>query len=281
MHLSDTLILIRGGGDLATGVAHRLHTAGFTMIILELPQPLCVRRAVSFAEAVYTGRVTVEGVGARLATDGMSGMAYAVTGEIPVVVDERGVTISQLTPPIVVDARLAKQNLGTHITHAKLAIGLGPGFTAGVDCHAVIETNRGHNLGRVYWQGSAEADTGVPEPVQGLAGQRVLRAPRDGLFRARRAIGDSVKAGEVVATVHGEPLLAQFDGVLRGILHDGLSVTAGMKVGDLDPRGGRERCFTISDKARAVGGGVLEAVFAGLRYWRKELPLEIRDRGLP
>jgi xanthine dehydrogenase accessory factor len=281
MHLSDTLILIRGGGDIATGVAHRLHAAGFTVMVLELAQPLCVRRAVSFAEAVYTGHITVEGVTARLAPDAMMGMAYSVMGEVPVVVDERGVSISQLTPPIVVDARLAKHRLDTQITHARLVLGLGPGFTAGVDCHAVIETNRGHHLGRVYWSGGAEADTGLPEPVHGFAGQRVLRAPRDGLFRARMAIGDAVKAGDVLAVVNGEPLLAQFDGVLRGLLHDGLTVTAGMKVGDLDPRRERVRCFTISDKARAVGGGVLEAIFAGMRFWRKELPPEIRDRGLP
>jgi xanthine dehydrogenase accessory factor len=166
-------------------------------------------------------------------------------------------------------------------------IGLGPGFTAGVDCHAVVETNRGHNLGRVYWEGSAEPNTGEPEPVRGVAGQRVLRAPRDGEFKGRVEIGDLVKAGDVLAEVvdplqgvDGEPIRAQFDGVVRGLLHDGLRVTVGMKVGDLDPRGVREYCFLISDKARAVGGGVLEAIFAGMRLWTPEPTPEERDAGM-
>ena len=277
LSLSDILVLIRGGGDLATGVAHRLHRAGFTVMITELPQPLAVRRAVSFAEAVYAGRVTVEGVTAHLAPDPMVGMAYTVMGEIPVVVDADDSVLARMRPPIVVDARLAKRNLGTRLTDAKLVIGLGPGFTAGVDCHAVVETNRGHNLGRVYWEGSAEPNTGEPEPVRGVAGQRVLRAPRDGEFKGRVEIGDSVKAGDVLAEVvnplqgvDSGPIRAQFDGVVRGLLHDGLRVTAGMKVGDLDPRGVREYCFLISDKARAVGGGVLEAILAGMRLWMPE-----------
>jgi xanthine dehydrogenase accessory factor len=280
-HLSDTLILIRGGGDLATGVAHRLHRAGYTVMITELPQPLCVRRAVSFAEAVFSERATVEGVTAHLAPDPMVGMAYTVLNEIPVVVDAEGSLINQMRPPIVVDARMAKQKLNTRMKDASLVIGLGPGFTAGVDCHAVVETNRGHNLGRVYWEGSAEPDTGQPEPVRGFAGQRMLRAPCDGLFRAQSAIGDLVKAGDTLAFVGDQPITAQFDGVVRGLLHDGLRVIADLKVGDLDPRGVREHCFTISDKARAVGGGVLEAIFTGIRLWLPEPPPEVRDAGLP
>ena len=270
MNLSDTLILVRGGGDLATGVAHRLHRAGFTLMITELPQPLAVRRAVSFAEAVYAERVTVEGVTARRAPDPMVGMAYTVMGEIPVVVDLQDTTLARMRPPIVVDARVAKRNLGTRLTDAKLVLGLGPGFTASADCHAVVETNRGHTLGRVYWEGSAEPNTGEPEPVRGFAGTRVLRAPREGMFAGQKQIGDAVKAGETLARVDNEPIRAQFDGVVRGLLHDGLRVTAGMKVGDLDPRGVREYCFLISEKARAVGGGVLEAIFAGMRLWTPE-----------
>ena len=287
LSLSDILVLIRGGGDLATGVAHRLHRAGVTVIVTELPQPLAVRRAVSFAEAVYAGRVTVEGVTAHLAPDPMVGITYTVFNEIPVVVDVEDTVLARMRPPIVVDARLAKKNLGTHLTDAKLVIGLGPGFTAGVDCHAVVETNRGHNLGRVYWAGSAEPNTGEPELVRGVAGQRVLRAPRDGIFKERVEIGDLVKAGDVLAEVvdplqgvDGEPIRAQFDGVVRGLLHDGLRVTAGMKVGDLDPRGVREYCFLISDKARAVGGGVLEAILAGMRLWTLEPTPEERDAGM-
>ena len=176
MRLSDTLVVVRGGGDLGTGVAHRLYRSGFTVMVTELAQPTCVRRAVSFAEAVYAGRITVEGVTARLVDDPMLGMANAAMGEVPVVVDAAEDVVERMQPPIVVDARLAKRNLGTRMDEAPLVIGLGPGFEAGVDCHAVIETLRGHNLGRVYWEGSAAADTGRPEPLQGSIGERVVRA---------------------------------------------------------------------------------------------------------
>jgi len=281
MYLSDTLILVRGGGDLGTGVAHRLNRSGFTVMITELSQPMAVRRAVAFAEAVYAGSVTVEGVTGRLAQDPMLGMAYAVVDEVPVVVDLDGSVVSRMKPPVVVDARMAKRRLDTRLTDASLVIGLGPGLVAGLDCHAVVETNRGHNLGRVYWEGSAEADTGQPEPVLGAAGERVLRAPAGGVFTGRRQIGDQVHAGDVLGDVAGQPVTAKFDGVLRGLLHDGVAVTQGAKIGDVDPRGVRDFCFTISDKARAIGGGVLEALLAGIEYWRPELRPEERDMGLP
>lgn len=270
MRLADHLILMRGGGDLATGVAHRLHRAGFRLLITELPQPLCVRRAVSFAEAVYSAAITVEGVTARLAPDLATGLTYAQSNEIPLVVEAGKTVQHQLHPRIVIDARLAKNKQDTTLDDAPLVIGLGPGFVAGQDCHAVVETNRGHHLGRVYWQGSAEPDTGQPEPVRGFDVQRVLRAPGDGEFIGRLGIGEVVRAGEVVAQVGAEPVRAQFDGVVRGLLHNGLRVTAGMKVGDIDPRGVREHCFLISDKARAIGGGVLEAILAGARLWEPE-----------
>jgi xanthine dehydrogenase accessory factor len=278
--LSDFLILVRGGGDLGTGVAYRLHRAGFTVMVTDLAQPTCVRRAVSFAEAMYAGRATVEGVTAARVEDPMLGMAHTIVGEIPVVVDDRSV-LQRMRPPIVVDARLAKRNLGTRLRDAPLVVGLGPGFTAGVDCHAVVETNRGHHLGRVFWEGSAEPDTGLPEPVRGLAGERVLRAPTDGVLTGRVQIGDLVKAGEVVAEVDGQPIVAAFDGVVRGLVHDGLPVSVNMKVGDLDPRGQPEFAFTISDKARSIGGGVLEAVLAGMQLWRPEPTVEERDAGQP
>jgi xanthine dehydrogenase accessory factor len=278
--LSDFLILVRGAGDLGTGVAYRLHRAGFTVMVTDLAQPTCVRRAVSFAEAMYAGSITVEGVTAVRVDDPMVGMAHTIMREIPVVVDDRSV-LERMRPAIVVDARLAKRNLDTRIRQAKLVIGLGPGFTAGRDCHAVVETNRGHHLGRVFWEGSAEPDTGQPEPVRGFAGERVLRAPAEGVLTGRAVIGDSVKAGDVVAEVSGQPITAPFDGVLRGLVHDGLPVTAGMKVGDLDPRGVREHCFTISDKARSIGGGVLEAILEGMPLWRPEPTPEERDAGEP
>lgn len=278
--LSDYLILVRGGGDLGTGVAYRLHRAGFTVMVTDLAQPTCVRRAVAFAEAMYTGSITVEGVTAVRVDDPMLGMAHVIMREIPVVVDDRSV-LERMRPPLVVDARLAKHNLGTRLHDAKLVIGLGPGFTAGLDCHAVVETNRGHHLGRVLWEGTAEADTGQPEPVRGFAGERVLRAPAAGVLMARLTIGDAVEAGDIIATVNGQSITAPFSGVLRGLVHDGLTVTAGMKVGDLDPRAVRENCFTISDKARAIGGGVLEAILEGMPLWRSEPTVEERDAGEP
>lgn len=257
---TQALILLRGGGDIATGVAHRLHRAGFRVAITELPQPLTVRRAVAFAEAVYASTITVEGVTAHYVPDAPTAVACAAEGKVPVLVDEGKAALIQLRPSVVVDARLAKHKRDTLLTDAPLVIALGPGFTAGVDCRAVVETNRGHNLGRVYWQGTAEPDTGQPEAVQGYTGQRVLRAPCEGELIGEIEIGELVKAGEVVARVNGQPITAPFSGVLRGLVHTGLRVPAGFKVGDLDPRGVRENCFTISDKARAVGGGVLEAI---------------------
>jgi xanthine dehydrogenase accessory factor len=239
-------------------------------MVTELAQPMCVRRAVSFAEAVYAGKCTVEGVTARLVNDPMLGMANAAMGEVPVVVDAADDVVERMQPPIVVDARVAKRNLGTRIDEAPLVIAVGPGFEAGVDCHAVIETLRGHNLGRAYWEGGAEADTGQPEPVQGRADERVLRAPADGIFAGLKAIGDSVQAGDALARVGDDTILAPFAGVVRGLIHDGVPVTAGLKVGDLDPRGVREYCFLISDKARSIGGGVLEAVLAGMPRWQHD-----------
>lgn len=259
LSLATTVILVRGGGDLATGVAHRLHTAGFMVVITELPQPLAVRRGAAFAEAVYAGSIMVEGLTAHFSPN-LPATLMRQSAALWVTLDQGGEVVRQLHPPVVVDARLAKQPLDTRLTDAPLVIALGPGFVVGEHCHAVIETNRGHDLGRVYWTGSAQPDTGQPEPVRGFTGQRVLRAPADGVFTGRKQIGDAVQQGETLAEVGAVPLLAPFTGVVRGLLHDGVQVTAGLKVGDLDPRGTRHYCFTISDKARAIGGGVLEAI---------------------
>jgi len=263
--LEDILVVIKGGGDLATGVVHRLHRAGMQIVVTELPQPTVIRRAVAVASAVYEGQVEVEGLVARLARNDEEIHATLAVGQVPVVIDPRVEVISRLRPTAVVDAIIAKRNTGTRITDAPIVIGLGPGFTAGEDVHAVIETNRGHNLGRVILSGSAEPDTGIPGPTMGYTVERVLRAPCEGLFKGERRIGDPVQAGERVASVAGQPVLANISGVLRGLLADGLTVRAGMKVGDVDPRGVREHCFTISDKARAIGGGVLEAILYLIR----------------
>ncbi|MGQ9682748.1 MAG: selenium-dependent molybdenum cofactor biosynthesis protein YqeB [Anaerolineae bacterium] len=258
-------MVIRGAGDLATGVAHRLWRAGFRVVMTEIAQPRALRRAVSLASAVYDGVATVEGLTARRAADPDDVARILAAGEVPVLVDPTLRLALALAPEVVVDAILAKRNLGTSLHHAPIVIGLGPGFVAGRDVHLVIETQRGHDLGKVIAQGSAAPDTGVPEPVQGHARERVLWAPASGVLYARSSIGDRVEAGQMVAEMDGAPVLAGVSGVLRGILHDGLAARAGEKVGDVDPRGIRAYCFTISDKARAIGGGVLEAILYARR----------------
>jgi xanthine dehydrogenase accessory factor len=264
-------VLIKGAGDLASGVALRLHRAGFPVVMTETAQPLAVRRRVAFAQAVYDGVCQVEEVTARLCTlDAIP--AVLQEDAIPVLVDPQTHSLVQLQPFALVDAVMAKRNTGTHLAAAPLVVALGPGFTAGVDCHAVIETNRGHNLGRVLWAGGAEPDTGTPGEVPGIGGRasRVLRAPQAGQVEPRVAIGDHVRGGELLAVVHGPgeaavAVLAPFDGVLRGLIHPSVLVEAGMKIGDVDPRAAREHCFTVSDKSLAIGGGVLEAVLYAQR----------------
>lgn len=268
MLFHDVVILMRGGGDLATGVALRLKRAGFPLAVLELPRPLVVRRAVALASAVHQGSIEVEGVRGVLASSVEAARALLWDDHtVPVLVDPTGETLSAFAPTVLVDARMAKRNIDTRMDQAPLVVALGPGFEAGRDCHAVVETNRGHWLGRVYWQGSAEPDTGTPGVVAGHGAERVLRAPVAGTVRALTEIGQQVDAGQVVAEVEGVPVRAPFPGVVRGLIADGTQVPAGLKIGDIDPRGKREHCFTVSDKALAVGGGVLEAVLTWLN-WR-------------
>ncbi|MCD4687103.1 MAG: EF2563 family selenium-dependent molybdenum hydroxylase system protein [Anaerolineae bacterium] len=255
-------VVVRGGGDLASGVIYRLTRAGFPVLVLERAQPLAIRRTVAFASAVSEGQITVEGLTAHRIDDVSAAAAHWAAGTIPVLVDEDGVSLDALQPPVVVDARIAKRNLGTTRDDAPLVIALGPGYTAGDDCHAVIETQRGHYLGRVIWQGAAAPNTGRPGEVQGHMADRVLRAPADGVVFPQAAIGDALAFGDVVATVEGLPVTAPFAGVLRGLIHSAVMVTTGYKIGDVDPRGVRDHCFTISDKALAVGGGVLEALLS-------------------
>jgi xanthine dehydrogenase accessory factor len=261
MTAGGRVVLIRGAGEMATGVAYRLLQARFRVCLLEIPRPMAVRRTVSFCEAVYCGEMDVEGVVARRIGGPREIEAVWREGKIPVLIDpEAKGTREFLKPDVVVDAILAKQNLGTAKTDAPLVVGLGPGFTAGADVHAVVETNRGHHLGRVLWRGAAEPDTGVPGEVGGSTEGRVLRAPRDGVFHVRKTIGESVSEGTPVALVDDSPVIAAIPGMIRGMLHDGLRVERGVKVGDIDPRGRKEYCFTISEKARSIGGGVLEAI---------------------
>ncbi len=258
----DTLVLIKGAGDLGTGVAWRLHTAGFPVIITELARPLVVRRTVAFASAVYDGTITVEGITAKRAESFAEARGLLNEATIPVLVDPETRAREFFAPPILIDAVMAKRNTGTRITDAPFVLALGPGFTPGVDCHAVIETQRGHNLGHVLWDRPAEPNTGMPGKIGGKSAERALRAPCDGVIAGVKQIGDRVTSGQVIATVAGAPVLAPFDGILRGLVCDGLNVKARMKIGDVDPRAERAHCFTVSDKSLAVGGGALEAVLS-------------------
>lgn len=253
------LILIRGGGDLASGVAMRLHRAGMKVVIAELPQPLAVRRAVSFAEAVYAGQITVEEITARLVPPEKIKETLA-QNEIPVVIDPQADLLlrEELPWAVVVDGRMRKASPEPLPRPVSLHIGLGPGFRAGGDCHAVVETNRSHTLGRVYWNGEPQADSRLPEGDP----RRVLRAPRQGTFIGYAKIGQHVEGGEIIAEVDGETIRAPFAGVIRGLLRSGLVVSPGMKIGDVDPRDQPAYCFLVSDKSLAIGGGVLEAILS-------------------
>jgi xanthine dehydrogenase accessory factor len=260
------LLLVRGGGDLASGVILRLHRAGLNVIVSELPQPLAVRRTVSFAEAVYVGSQTVEGVTARLVESSRI-PAVLEAGEIPVVIDANAEVLTKFSFRVVVDARLTKQPPTPLPVQVPLHIGLGPGFHAGENCGAVIETRRSHTLGRVYWQGPAQADSGQPEGDP----RRVLRAPAEGILSERIQIGEHVEAGQEVAVIGSQhPVVSTIRGILRGLIRDGVYVTEGLKVGDVDPRNDPIACFLVSDKALAIGGGVLEAVLSRADI-RKEL----------
>jgi len=258
--MNKKLVIIRGGGDLATGVTVRLFRAGFTVTILEIDHPTVIRLPVSFAGAVYEGKVIVEGIEAVLISSWEEAEDIIKLQKVPVLIDPEGSCIKKLSPTVLVDAILAKRNLGTRIGQAPLVIGLGPGFTAGKDVDVVIETKRGHNLGRVIYHGQAAPDTGVPGEVGGESKRRLLRAPAEGKIIPLYKIGDLVKVGEVIAKVGGVSVKAEISGVLRGLIYPESWVTKGMKVGDIDPRGIREYCFTVSDKARSLGGAVLEAI---------------------
>lgn len=238
------LVLIRGAGDLASGIALRLHHAHLSVVMTDLPQPTAIRRTVCFSQAIVYGSMTVEDVTARFCAAPENAAVILAAGEIPVLADPEAKCRTALRPDVVVDAILAKENLGTRITDAPCVIGVGPGFTAGKDCHAAVE------------------NTNIPGLIGGFAGERVLRAPSDGIFVQKLEIGASVHTGDVAGTVNGVPMLCQIDGMLRGILPDGTPVTRGMKSGDVDPSGKREYCDLVSDKALAIGGGVLEAILS-------------------
>lgn len=253
-------ILIKGAGDLATGIASRLHHSGHQILMTEIAVPLAVRRMVSLSRAVYEGEASVEDMrGVRVST--MEEAAKVLEGgDIPVIVDEQAKITGEFQPDVMIDAILAKRNLGTNITDAPFVIGVGPGFTAGEDCHCVVETKRGHTLGTTIYSGSAIPNTGIPGNVGGYTIERLIRASADGEMHPVAAIGDVVKEGQVVAITGGREVYAQMNGIVRGMLQPDVEVWENLKIGDIDARCERFHCFTISDKARAIGGGVLEAV---------------------
>lgn len=254
-------VLIRGAGEHASATAHRLFRCGMRLAMTEVPQPTAVRRAVSFCTAVFDGTCEVEGVGGRLwSLDGWQGLDRPGLDHVGVFVDPDGLLIERWRPDVVVDARILKRNDGNSLAQAPLVIGLGPGLVAGSDVHVVVETLRGHDLGRIIREGASAPDTGVPGPIQGHTVERVLRAPCAGVLETVLDIGRPVAAGDVVCTVAGQPVRATLAGVIRGVIHSGIEVSAGLKIGDVDPRGDPAHCFTISDKARTISGAVLEAI---------------------
>ena len=258
--MDQLLCVIRGGGDLATGVAWRLSRAGAAVVVTELARPLTVRRSVALSAAVSEGEVDIETMRGRLAASQAEAVDIATSsrGEVVAVVVSPG--LPDIEADVVCDARLAKRNIDTSIDDAPLVIGLGPGFTAGDDCDVVVETMRGPHLGRALWTGTAADDTGTPGVIAGRGAERVVRAPVDGVVAWRRSIGDLVDDDEQLGTVGGAPVRAPFAGVVRGLILDGSTVTQGLKIGDVDPRLDPGLCREISDKALAIGGGVAEAV---------------------
>ena len=254
------IVLIKGAGDLATGVAHRLKKCGFDIVMTEIEEPTTVRRTVAFSQAVYDNEVEVEGIKAKLVKDIEMIKENIANDIISIIVDKDANIIKELKPDVVIDAIIAKKNTGTSINDADIVIALGPGFEAGVDCHLVIETKRGHYLGKVITKGKAIPNTGIPGDIGGHTVGRIIRATGDGIISPISKIGDYVEEGQVVAYVDNVPVYASISGIVRGMLQEGITVFKGMKSGDIDPRCKKEHCFTISDKARSIGGGVLEGI---------------------
>lgn len=262
MAISNLKVLIRSGGELASATACRLAESHFRVVMTETARPEAVRRRVSFCEAIYDKTKQIEGNVCRLVSSATEVSNCWVRGELALIMDPQANIKESIQPDVIVDAIMAKRNIGTCISDAPLVIGLGIGFTAGEDVHVVIETNRGHDLGRVIKSGVAEPDTGHPGIIAGYGKERVFRAPKNGLFRTVKNIGDMVVAGDIVAYVDDEPVTVVIPGIIRGLLRDGTPVTAGIKAGDVDPRGRIDYCNSVSDKGRAIAGGVLEAILA-------------------
>ncbi len=254
-------VLVKGAGEQASAVAHRLYRSGFRVVSTEIAKPTAIRRLVSFAEAIYSGELIVEGVkGIAYTLDNLMDLETFDWSHIPIVVDPKGALIERWQPDVIVDARIMKRNLDNKIDDAPLTIGLGPGIEAGKDVHYIVETNRGHHLGRIIEKGFSSPNTGVPGTVMGYSKERVLRSPANGMFRSIKKLADTVQQGDLIAKVGEEPVIATISGIIRGLTHDGIEVHKGQKIGDIDPRHEPSNSDTISDKARTISGAVLEII---------------------
>jgi xanthine dehydrogenase accessory factor len=260
MDLANLVVLIRGGGEVASGVAHKLARARFRVCMTETSQPLAVSRGVAFCEAIYDGEKEVEGITAKLVASSDQIEKVWRQNKLPIIIDPDALVKDRLRPTVLVDALMAKKNLGTKLSDAPLVIGLGPGFQTGQDVHMIIETNNSERLGRVIAEGRAEENTGIPVVIGGLTEERVLHSPSDGQFTTDKDIGDMVAAGDTIASVAGKQLKAEIGGVVRALLRNKTVVSKGVKLGEIDPSGDREAPFTIRPRVRAIAGGVLEAI---------------------
>lgn len=269
----ENLVIVRGGGDLATGTIYKLYKSGFKVLILEIEKPSAIRRNVSFCEAMYEGSMKVEDVTCYKAKTLLEAVKFLEAGKLTLLCDPMALAITALKPKVVIDAIIAKKNLGLNKNMAPITIALGPGFEAGVDCDIVIETKRGHQLGRIIEEGCAIKNTGIPGDIGGHSKERVIHSPAKGIVKNVKAITDTVSKDEIIAYVGNEPVYATIDGLLRGLIRDGYEVVEGFKMADIDPRLNEyNNCFTISDKARCIAGGVLEAILylshkKGVQLW--------------
>lgn len=262
MYNRDKIIIVRGGGDIASGTINRLHNMGFRVLVLEISKPNFIRRKVCYGEAVYEGEFSLEGTVSKLACSLEEIYSIWEEKKIPVYIDPEMKILEKLSPDVIIDGILAKKNLGMSKELAPVTIGLGPGFEAGKNVHAVIETNRGHNLGRIIYEGKAAENTGIPGIIQGYGKERVIYASAEGILKTVQDIGDVVQKDEIIAYIGTEPVKASLTGLIRGMIRGGSFVKKGLKISDIDPREDQlENCYTISDKARTVSGGAAEAVF--------------------
>ncbi len=271
MKNADDIIVVRGGGDIASGAIQKLYRSGFKVLVLETETPSAIRRKVAFCEAVYEKEIEIEGIKARLVANDEEIQDCWDSDIVPVMIDSRGKVIERLKPLAVVDGILAKQNFGTKRSMAPITVALGPGFSAPEDVDIVIETMRGHNLGRIIEEGRASENTGVPGIIAGFGIERVIYSDYSGVITNIEKIGNVVEKGDVIAVVGDNEIYASISGVLRGIIRDGYKVKKGLKIADIDPRiSEKDNCFTISDKARNIGGAVLESIL----YLKKKKGIE-------